>query len=87
MVYHIKSRSILNIAKKIFGNIVISAYIESTDKKDLNILSRKYSKLKEVDILEFDADTIILMFNNGNNVRFTNSEWVSISKCEKLNCN
>lgn len=80
---YLKVRKIYRIARGIFGDVVISAYIECYDKKDLQITANKYSKLKDDEkVLDYDHDTIILEFKNGNKVRFTNSEWASISKCD-----
>lgn len=86
--YHLKSRHIGRIARNIFGDIVDSAYIESYDKEILQFAARKYRdrcKNLNSNSLSTDGDAIILKFNNGNLVRFSNSEWATISKCEKLN--
>jgi len=85
--YHLKVRKIYRVARNMFGDVVISAYIESCDKTELQNLSNKYKSLKDDDeILSYDSDTIILEFKNGNKVRFSSSEWSSISKCNDFNC-
>lgn len=85
--HYLKVRKIYKIARAIFGDVVISAYIECCDEKDLQRTANKYKHLKDEDIsLSYDGDTIILEFKNGNKVRFTNSEWASMSKCDDFNC-
>ena len=86
MRYHLKCRKLYKVARNIFGNVVISAYVESIDKKDLQKISENYSILKDDDeCLCYDNDTIVLEFSNGNKVRFSNSEWASMTICRDFN--
>ncbi len=84
--YHLKNKKILTIAKNIFGDIVKNAYIAYFDKDLISGLVSSYKKLKDDSILlPYDSDDIVLEFSNGNLVKFSNSEWASISKIETLN--
>ena len=85
IVYHLKSESLLRVANNIFGDIIKDAYIEHFDTDDLLKLGEDYAEISDETELNFDSDTIVLVFNNGKMVKFLSSEWSAISICESLN--
>jgi hypothetical protein len=72
-------------ARKIFGDIVDSAYITTwdIDSTEEDVSSRlndcKYGEQTNGKIT-YDARTIWIKFTNNNMVEFFNSEWASISR-------
>ena len=75
--------NLLRIAKTIFGDIVINAFVCCTEygllythEENINKLNHCYSKCSDVSILNYSE--IQLEFINGKVVGFTNSEWSEI---------
>ncbi len=79
-----KNDNLLNSAKLIFGDIIVSAFITTEVKEDLNYTEASF--FTEVDnYIEYDGEDIILTFSNGKSVLFTNSEWASIQSINMKN--
>jgi len=86
-----KDRKLAEAARAIFGNIVKSAFVSTYDSRDTDSNSeieaefQQASKSIEYGVKKYIAYgglTIYILFSNGNMVKFSNSEWATISKVE-----
>jgi hypothetical protein len=78
-----KDRKLAEAARKIFGNLVKTAYVTTYDgldkdnsevEKRLKLNSQNWMLINETN-LRHDAQTILIEFSNGRLIGFTNSEW------------
>ena len=73
---------LLKIAKTIFGDIVIDAYVCCTEydcytyEENVKNLNDSYYGDSDTSLINYDE--IHLVFTNGKTVGFTNSEWAEI---------
>ena len=74
--------NLLRIAKTIFGDIVINAYMCWSEydccanEENMKNLNNYYPRDSDTTIINYDE--IHLVFTNGKTVGFTNSEWAEI---------
>lgn len=78
-----KDKKLTELAKKIFGDIVVMAYVTtyvySCDNAD--IISRLNAESFDNDkssYIDYGAQKILIKFTNGKIVEFENSEWATI---------
>ena len=73
----IEDKKLLRYFKKIFGDCVTKAYVEDIKSRD----KIRYEGLdKNLANIHFDANSILLCFNENDYVLLENSEWASIYK-------
>lgn len=83
--YFLKSDEILEIAKKIFGDIVKEAYFGYPIRKGFMERYKYLDYNQDKYILILDCSMVALVFENGRKVVFSTSEWAYIESIDKLN--
>lgn len=68
-----------NYCKKIFGDLVKSAYVDEYYNNSAEFLSHDKTIL-EPDTLQYDGEQIYIEFINGKVICFSNSEWAYITE-------
>lgn len=84
-----KSELLTDVAKRIFGDVVRTAYYYESYYTHLKMsviverLDKQESSAQHThDSVDQDGKTIVLEFTNGNMVVFSNSEWGAMEKLE-----
>jgi hypothetical protein len=78
----VKSNVLLKLAKRLFGNVVINAYImsDNTGEAISNVEKIVHNSKGN---LRYDAANVVLEFSNGKKVLFENLEWASMELIEE----
>lgn len=86
--FQIEDKTLTLKVRSLFGDIVETAYIESSSiyymKKEIEKIHNhiKHSKKRELDVNYCD---IVIKFTNGKIISFSISEWGKIRTIDKLN--